>query len=113
MQESAAMPRTRPAYAAEFRAQIIALARAGRSVEDLAREFEPCGHTIRAWLRAAEAADGVVAADSAAPLTADEREELRRLRRENRRLRQERDILSKAAAWFAQNDGTSLRSSNS
>ena len=46
-------------------------------------------------------------------LSSDERDELRRLRRENRQLRQERDILSKAAAWFAQNDVTSLKSSNS
>ena len=107
------MPRTRPAYPPEFRAQIIALAHAGRSVEDLAREFEPCSHTIRGWLRAAEVADGTVTAGGAVALTADEREELRRLRRENRQLRQERDILSKAAAWFAQNDGTSSRSSNS
>ena len=45
------MQKTRPAYAAEFRNQIIKLARAGRSVEDLAREFEPSGHTIRKWLR--------------------------------------------------------------
>ena len=107
------MPRTRPAYPPEFRAQIVALARAGRSVEDLAREFEPCSHTIRGWLRAAEVADRTVTADGGVALMADEREELRRLRRENRQLRQERDILSKAAAWFAQNDGTSSRSSNS
>jgi len=48
----------RPAYPAEFRAQIVALARAGHSVEDLAREFEPCGHTIRGWIRAAERGGG-------------------------------------------------------
>jgi len=46
-------------------------------------------------------------------LSTAEKEELRRLRRENRQLRQERDILSKAAAWFAQNDSMSSRSSNS
>ena len=46
-------------------------------------------------------------------LTSEECDELRRLRRENRQLRQERDILSKAAAWFAQNDVTSSRSTNS
>jgi transposase len=107
------MPRTRPAYPPEFRAQIVALARAGRGVEDLAREFEPCSHTIRGWICAAGLAEDSGGATASDPLSADERQELRRLRRENRQLRQERDILAKAAAWFAQNDATSSRSSTS
>lgn len=102
------MPRTRNPYPAEFRDQIVALARAGRSVESLAREFEPCVATIHGWIKQAYR-DGGHRSDG---LTSEEREELRRLRRENRQLRQERDILSKAAAWFAQNDVTSSRSSN-
>ena len=106
------MPRTRPAYPPEFREQMVALARAGRSVEDLAREFEPCSHTIRSWLRLAGVSEGrpAVPVD---PLTDEERDELRRLRKEVRQLRQERDILSKAAAWFATNDVTSPRSTGS
>ena len=108
------MPRTRPAYPPEFRAQIVALARAGRSVEDLAREFEPSGHTIRTWVRAADRhGGGAVAAGAVEALGETERAELQRLRREVRQLRQERDILAKAAAWFARNDVTSSRSSNS
>ena len=103
------MPRTRTPYPADFRDQIVALARAGRSIESLAREFEPCVATIQHWVRQAERDRG--ARDDG--LTSAERAELRRLRKENRRLRQERDILSKAAAWFANNDATSLRSSNS
>ena len=115
------MPRTRNPYPAEFREQIVALARAGRSVESLAREFEPCAVTIHDWIRKADC-DGDGYFDR---LASDEREELRRLRKENRQLRQERDILSKdeplgaigsspmANAWFAQNDATSSRSSNS
>ncbi len=103
------MPRTRTPYPAEFRDQIIALARAGRSVECLAREFEPCVATIHGWIKQAEL-DGGTRDDG---LTNAEREELRRLRKENRQLRTERDILSKAAAWFAANDVTSSRSSNS
>jgi transposase len=103
------MPRTRTPYPAEFRDQIIALARAGRSVESLAREFEPCVATIHGWVKQAEI-DGGTRDDG---LTSAERDELRRLRKENRRLRTERDILSKAAAWFAANDVTSSRSSNS
>jgi transposase len=103
------MPRTRNPYPAEFREQIVALARTGRSVEDLAREFEPCAATIHGWIKQADR-DGGRRADG---LSSEERDELRRLRRENRRLRQERDILAKAAAWFAQSDVTSSRSSSS
>jgi transposase len=92
-----------------FREQIVELHRAGRSVEDLAREFGPCVATIHTWIRQADR-DGGRGADM---LSTEEWEELRRLRRENRQLRQERDILLKAAAWFAQNDVTGPRSSSS
>jgi transposase len=108
------MPRTRPAYPPEFRVQIVALARAGRRVEDLAREFEPCAHTIRGWIRWADRARTGGSGPATVPVLSDEeREELRRLRKENRQLRQERDILAKAAAWFAQSDAMSSRSSTS
>ncbi len=107
------MPRTRTAYPLEFRDQIVALARAGRSIKDLAKEFEPCADSIRNWVRAAETAESRTLNPVPAGLDSDEREELRRLRREVKQLRQERDILSKAAAWFAQNDVTSSKSSNS
>lgn len=103
------MPRTRNPYPTEFRAEIIALARAGRSVESLAREFEPCAATIHSWIKQVGIDDG--GRDDG--LTSEERTELRRLRQEVKQLRQERDILSKAAAWFAQHDVTSRRSSNS
>ncbi len=103
------MPRTRNPYPAEFRDHMIALARSGRSVESLAREFEPCVATIHGWVKQVERDDG----HRNDGLTSEERDELRRLRKEVRQLRQERDILSKAAAWFAQNDATSPRSSNS
>lgn len=103
------MPRTRNPYPTEFREQMVALVQTGRSVESLAREFEPCAATIHEWVRQA-AADGC---DDLSHLTSEEREELTLLRREVKQLRQERDILSKAAAWFAQNDVTSRRSSNS
>jgi transposase len=96
------MLRTRNPYPAEFREQIVALARAGRSVEELAREFEPCVATIHAWLRQADR-EGGYRRDG---LTSEEHDELCRLCRENRQLRQERDILAKAAAWFAQSDVT-------
>lgn len=103
------MPRTRKPYLAEFREQLVALARSGRSVESLARDYEPCAATIHDWVKQA-GADGGERDDR---LTSAELEELRHLRREVKQLRQERDILSKAAAWFAQNDVTSRRSSSS
>ncbi len=84
---------------------MVDLVRAGRNPDDLAREFEPSGHSIRAWVAQAERNEG--RREEAAPgLTAFERGELTRLRRENKQLRLERDILSKAAAWFARETGT-------
>lgn len=88
---------------------MVALVRTGRSIESLAREYEPCAATIHEWVRQAAVYDS----DDLGSLTSEEREELRRLRREVKQLRQEWDILSKAAAWFAQNDVTSRRSSKS
>ncbi len=78
------------------------LARAGRSAEELAREFEPSAQAIRNWVAQADRDEG----RRGDGLTSAEREEVRRLRRENRRLRQEREILAKAAAWFARETGS-------
>jgi transposase len=89
------MPRTHQPYAPEYRRRIIELARAGRSVNALAREFEPTAETIRQWIKQAGLDDGL----RSDGLTTSEREELNRLRRENRVLREEREILAKAAAW--------------
>ena len=91
------MQRYRAAYPPEFRRQMIELVRSGRTPEDLAREFEPTAQSILTWVKQAER-DAGRRVDGP---TSAEREELSRLRRENHRLRQERDILAKAAAWFA------------
>jgi transposase len=96
------MPKTRPPYAPQLRARLIELARAGRSPEELGRQFEPSGQTIRNWLRQADRDEG----RREDGLTTEERAELRRLRRENKTLREERDILKKAAAWFARETGS-------
>jgi transposase len=96
------MSKTRPPYTPEFRRQIIELVRAGRSPDDLAKEFEPTAQSIRNWVAQAER-DGGRRDDG---LSSAERDELGRLRRENRQLRLERDILSKAAAWFARETNT-------
>lgn len=100
------MPKTRPPYAPEFRRQMVELVRAGRDPEDLAREFEPSSQAIRTWIAQADRQEGRREAAPPAVLTAAERDELGRLRRENKQLRLERGILSKAAAWFARETGT-------
>ena len=76
---------------------MIDLVRAGRAPQELSREFAPNAETIKTWVKQAER-DGGVRPDG---LATGEREELNRLRRENKQLRMEREILSKAAAWFA------------
>ena len=89
------MPPTHPRYPLEYRRRIIELARAGRKIEQLAREFEPSANAIRKWIKQAALDEGL----RSDGLSTSEREELNRLRRENRILREEREILSKAAAW--------------
>src|ERR1700761_248840 len=102
------MPKTRSPYSPEFRRQMVDLVRSGRDPSDLAREFEPSAQAIRNWVLQADRQDGrgaIKPASVASAMTADEREELTRLRRENKQLRVERDILSRAAAWFARETG--------
>jgi transposase len=91
------MGRTRLPYPPEFREQMVALVRAGRTPESLSREFEPTAQTIHNWVKQADLDEG----RRTDGLTTAEREELRRLRRENKQLKIEREILGKAAAWFA------------
>ena len=98
------MPKTRPPYAPEFRRQMIDLVRAGRDPDDLAREFEPTSQSIRNWVAQADRSEGR-REDGPSGVSNAEREELIKLRREVRQLRLERDILSKAAAWFARETG--------
>jgi transposase len=91
------MPKSHRRYPPEFRQRIVELVRKGRTPEELSRQFEPSAQAIRGWVKQA-ALDAGQRSDG---LTTEEREELRRLRRENRALREEREILKKAAAWFA------------
>ncbi len=87
------MSSRRISYPPEYRQQIVELYRAGRKFSELAREFEPSEQTLRTWVKQAE----VDAGRRTDGLTTEEREELRRLRRENRTLKLEREILKKAA----------------
>jgi len=107
------MPRTRPPYPAEFRQQIIELARAGKTPAELSREFGCTAQTIANWIGAASG-DTHRARPATDTLSSAEREELARLRRQLRQIQMERDILAKAAAWFAaRNDKTFTPSSSS
>lgn len=96
------MPKSHTPYPPEFRQRMVELVRSGRSPDELAEKFEPTAQSIRNWVAQADRdlgrrQDG---------LTTEEREELKRLRREVKSLREEREILKKAAAWFARETGS-------
>jgi transposase len=95
-------------YPPEFRRQMVELVWAGRKFAELSREFGPTDWTLRKWVKQAERdtkrGDG--------GLVTSEREELSRLRRENKQLKLERDILSKAAAWFANESSATVKRSS-
>jgi len=95
------MPKSHPPYSPELRRRLVALVRSGRSPGELAREFEPSEQCIRNWVTQAQRDEG----KRHDGLTTAEKEELGRLRREVRTLREERAILAKAAAWFARETG--------
>jgi transposase len=97
------VPRTRPPYPEEFRREAIRLARLGdKPRRRLAKDLGISDVTLRNWLKQEKAERG----ERAGGLSSDEREELRQLRDENAKLRMEREILSKAAVFFAkESDG--------
>ncbi len=92
----------RKAYSPEYRRRVVELARSGRSPGALAKEFEPTAQTIRNWVRRADADEGLGGEGSAKAL----RRELAAYKRRVKRVEMERDILKKAAAWFAMESGS-------
>lgn len=101
--------KTHKPYPEELKKKLVALVRSGRTAEELARHFEPSGQAIRNWVAQADRDEG----RRQDGLTTNEREELQRLRFEIERLREEREILKKAAAWFAQESAKTSRGSSS
>ncbi|MBK5110559.1 MAG: transposase, partial [Thermoleophilia bacterium] len=88
------MPRTHPAYPEEFKSEAVQMVRAGRSAGDVAAALGCSPQSVTNWVRTYERDQGI----RADGLKTEEREELKRLRRENVRLKQERDLLKRAAA---------------
>lgn len=97
------MPRTKSPYPVEFRAEAVRLVQANpdRSIPEIAKQLEVSPQSLRNWVRQADIDQGRREGE-----TTDEREELQRLRRENRMLREEREVLKKAAAFFAKDERT-------
>ena len=92
------MPRTRPPYPPEFRAEAVRLIRSsGKPLSEISQDLGVSEQSLRVWIKQAD----LDAGHRDDGLTTSELEELRRLRRENRVLREEREILKKAAAFFA------------
>ena len=95
------MPASKPPYAPEFKAEAVRLyQQSGKSLQEIASGLGVSTNSLRDWVRRAETGS-TPDSKSRVELSQDEREELRRLQRENRILREEREILKKAAAFFA------------
>ena len=97
------MPKTKPAYPPDFRAEAVRLAQSGQqSIAQTARDLGVSYEGLRGWIKRAD----LDAGRRSDGLTSGERDELTRLRRENRVLKEEREILKKAAAFFATESAT-------
>ena len=97
------MPGATPRYTPEFKAEAVRLVRSAtdKPASQIARELGVSDNALRSWVKQAQIDQGELDG-----LTTEEREELRRLRKENKVLRQEREILKKATVFFAREDGS-------
>ena len=101
----------KPPYTAQFREQMVDLVQAGRKPNELAREFGCHVTSILSWVRKARLGLPAGSVALELPLGTSERQELVGLRRKVRQLQMERDILSKATAWFANKSEPTLTAS--
>lgn len=100
------MSKPRRKFTSEFKAEVVALCRAGdRSIAQIARDLGLEESSIHRWIKKANAGQRGSSVTSSGPLSSNERDELNRLRKENARLQMEREILKKAAAFFARENG--------
>jgi len=100
MEQTMPQRRRRRAFTESFKAEVVALCRRGdRPIADVARELDLTETAVRRWVHQAE-----IDAGQRPGLTSSEHEELVRLRKENKVLREERDILKRATAFFARGD---------
>jgi transposase len=100
MESMGKKPRRRRSFTPEFKAEIVGLCQQGdRSVGQVAKDFDLTETAVREWVRQAERDAGT---RSDGGLTSTEQQELARLRRENRQLREDVEILKRATAFFAQ-----------
>lgn len=97
MKQQKKQQRVRRSFTPEFRADAVKLVRSGKAVSQVARELDITETGLREWVRRAEADAG----ERQDVLTTEERQELSRLRKENKQLRTEREILKAAATFFA------------
>lgn len=95
------MPKSRPPYPEEFRREAVQMVRSGRKLSEVAESLGVTEQSLRNWVKQ----DQLDRRERDDGLRSEEREELRRLRRENARLKQERDLLKRAAAFFARETG--------
>ena len=99
MESMGKKPRRRRSFTPEFKAEIVDLCQRGdRSVGQIARDFDLTETAVREWVKQAERDTGT---RTDGGLTTEERQELAQLRRENRRLREDVEILKRATAFFA------------
>lgn len=95
------MAKKRRKFTDEYKAEVVALVETGQSIAGVARDLGLTESAVTRWVQRARDAKRLQTAAASGPLSANEREELAKLRKENARLKMEREILKKAAAFFA------------